>query len=396
MSFPVREYWQNGAKVRCLLRALLRECSYLPDSHSRVYLSNHVLDRFKEYKDVKALGGPARDGKLGAEQFARLKSIMDTAKQELRNLRRANDGDRDRLLKVLLHTYGRSGKRRHLLLKPLFQPDGPESIGGPLPKYRDEEYGLPGLELVRVLHIISRDDKGTVVGIHPNYGILTALLDSHIRAEPNDFNRTQMKGSKQHDHKPVLTIASKNVWLRPMPRIREKNQIKKWYATLLDKILPPLEEAEWQDLKAKATGMVKWEGSRERRTAAKALHRDAEDQGDDVGPPFAPFAEALNDAPRVKHNLWPNTQKLMQQLWRMVFDNSPVMRWDSAKQRWNVEWGCEVLRELRRKAYHAPLHTGLFEGVAESGKSATSKEQQPVASASSSQKSLDAPSNLLT
>jgi hypothetical protein len=49
-------------------------------------------------------------------------------------------------------------------------------------------------------------------------------------------------------------IPATNSWGRPMPEVRVKNQWRKWYESSLKKLLPPLTESEFDEIKSIASG----------------------------------------------------------------------------------------------------------------------------------------------
>ncbi|CAI7657765.1 unnamed protein product [Penicillium manginii] len=94
-----------------LLRASLRECTYLPDPVARSYMRDYVLNRYRRASD-----------KLGRPESQKLQR----ARQGLSILRRANEGFQLPLEKVLFLSYGRIGKRRHEMLHDFMKPAIPK------------------------------------------------------------------------------------------------------------------------------------------------------------------------------------------------------------------------------------------------------------------------------
>ena len=120
-----------------LLRALLREASYLPDANARTFFRRHILDRFKAYQPgrnavptVTTGAGESGGSKHGGSKKGdislkedRTRSLQRLAQKRLNYFRRANLGERACLERVMHLTYGRMGKRKYALLEKLLQPD---------------------------------------------------------------------------------------------------------------------------------------------------------------------------------------------------------------------------------------------------------------------------------
>src|SRR5437667_8780473 len=105
-----------------LLRALLRQCRYLPDPLARTYVAQHIMSRYHVYHPPKtpiSLRGSTKES-VRPNNFPpsskRQKKLLRDARKALSTLARANDGLVKPLTKVLLHAYGRIGKRRRQLL----------------------------------------------------------------------------------------------------------------------------------------------------------------------------------------------------------------------------------------------------------------------------------------
>ena len=118
-----------------LLRALLREASYLPDATARQYFARHIVNRFRAYQPqanaTTSLRADAidrrRNGAFRRRPAAiiqrRTAPLLRKAHKALNYLRRANQGEMACLQKVLYFAYGRLGRRRYALLEALLRPD---------------------------------------------------------------------------------------------------------------------------------------------------------------------------------------------------------------------------------------------------------------------------------
>ena len=276
---------KSSFKALYLARALLRECTYLPDPVARTYFQSHIRSRFREYWPRKA--GDFREYKIPSA--SRQKTLLRQARKGLNLLSRANAGYSSALEKVLAHTYGRTGKRRHELMRFVRAPDNPET-------HED------------VIKLAAASADGV-----PQRTFLTNRMKALVKAQKNQ--RASVL-SRLPIRKLTPEIPATNIWGRPTPKRRVRNIEKRWFAKLLDRALPPLPLQEWQHLRDLAHGKV-------------AFARPATRRGDSL--------RALpEDGSRHPHRL---SARYMRRLWAKVFVQCPVMSWDDVKSRWNVEWG---------------------------------------------------------
>lgn len=284
-----------------LLRALLRECTYLPDPNARNYIHNHVLGSYRNYlPKIKAW---RKDIPL-----MRQVSLLHRGRQSLSLLRRANEGYQKPLHKILLMTYGRSGKRRRELMEKLMAPEIPQ-----------KSEALEELQL---------EVKYTRSWKPP--GPLLALMRS--QSEQVDY-----LGENKRRVKTKVVIPETNLWGRSMPKSRVKNTTRKWYAKQTDKVLPPLPESERQNLRLFATGEQEWWPILRRTkvhpsSATEALEQDLQHtvlHGPRKGHTFQAYAEGR------PHDL---TDRFMRRLWAYVYKHVPTMSYNHATERWKVFW----------------------------------------------------------
>src|SRR5262249_20872833 len=114
LSILMRPFLTNPLHI---YRALLRECTYLPDPIARDYLRKHVISSFRAYIPSRPPKPPnAKPNLLTPERKTR---ALRRARHGLYTLQRANVGHTKSLLRVLCLSYGQTGARRHELLKPL-------------------------------------------------------------------------------------------------------------------------------------------------------------------------------------------------------------------------------------------------------------------------------------
>lgn len=263
-----RKYVQDARHV---LRALLRESSYLPDAKSRVYIKMYIKWRFRNTSERTAVLLPQVE-KPGYDEVAYheakrgLEQDLRKAYRGLYQLIRANEGEIKPISKILRLAYGRSGPRRYELMGPLLAPDveltSPDASVPPSSTAEDPVFrhlaSVPipaALNLPTALDVLSWNFT-----IKPAYSRLSAIWSS--QSQKNIESSRSRLPSK-------ISVPAKNAWARLMPRKRVKNIVAARYAKVLDGILAPLPEHEWEELRAKAEGTAAWEGCRSRRARPK-------------------------------------------------------------------------------------------------------------------------------
>ncbi|KAL9074899.1 MAG: hypothetical protein Q9161_002038 [Pseudevernia consocians] len=326
----------NDASSRAVLhvfRALLRQCTYLPDPAARQYLRGHVVSRFRDYHPRRTLPFSSRRHKSAALVRQRLPSLLRAARRGLVFLRRANDGHTRHLGKILEMTYGRVGKRRHQLLKDLKIPDVP------VDQAAIEKLSEPGNQAVP----------------HPS-GQLMALVRAQARRRLTHFSRSNTP-------RPKLEIPAENIWGRPMPIKRVRNFKRRWYAETLDRIMPPLPEAEWDSLSMRASGQSPWEGPVARRKWVGGP--------DDGGQSHLVGEHVRGNLRGSCSNPHRITSRYMRRLWAKISAQCPLMKPNAArKSGWDVLWG-DVQGHDTTSFTLGPRGGGghdMFGGVDESGK----------------------------
>ncbi|EME46970.1 hypothetical protein DOTSEDRAFT_50487 [Dothistroma septosporum NZE10] len=348
---------ERSKRARHTLRALLRECSYLPDPAAKQYLSQHVLSRFRTY------GYRAWKHRNEPGYNARLQEKEREARQTLNQLKRANIGASKSLLRILFQTYGRIGKRRHELMRPLMTGNVAEEDGEGLEgaakneDIRDTSTEVDRLELADIVsadiaahgpkprkeHTISVVQAAkSGIAIPKALPRLTpelySLAKSQIRTSPASMTRPNPRNLK-------ADVPKLNAKMRPMPTSRVKNMTQKWYANTLDRLLPPLPTSEWLRLQELAAGRGIQEQLAKRRkrpetsssVPASALERI--------------LLRGTFDTPNpTTSDVHEFTPRFMQRLYAAVFGQCPRMDWDVEKERWNVTWGSQTLSRADRSA----------------------------------------------
>lgn len=324
---------------RHVLRGILRECTYFPDQVAASWIRQHALMRFRIYE--------AKNKKhVSDEEYTkRLETIRRKSRQGLYQMRRANEGDRKMLLKALSMAYGRVGKRRRELLSPLL-PVGSSSEGSSAVS-DDAEYdssqasptatksATPSTSSTSTRDKQSskgREDgpvktqvKEFVSGLPLE---LRTLVQSQITASPPAIAR-------RNPRRLGVEIPELNTWFKPMPAVRVKNQISKWYANLLDTVQPPLPDQEWFRLRDLAMGTTRAEPLIPRRAQLT------------TPPSVLEMTVMRGKLPADmfrKDHAHKITPRFMRRLWADVFSQCPLMKYDSPTKSWKVTWGHHALQ----------------------------------------------------
>ncbi len=341
-----------------LLRAILRECTYLPDPAARTYIPQYVLDRYRAYQTETAYR-PKNAHRIKGSKITirRVVELIREARVGLHDLQRANRGEYPSMEKVLLLTYGRTGKRRHELLEPLKQPDWTG----------DHE----GKDIVSRTMTEMKVSKKLLEKVPKLTMKMEALLHSQRKVQPLDLTRPNPKSL-------ALKIPEENIWHRPLPNKNIVNLVEEWYSSMLEKVLPPLPRADWERLEALASGKLRWSGQIERRTLAahgvemeraiKNAVRTEEQIKDGYITRIVRTNEQPNDPYRALERILgfnrlkgsggkeqPHrvTGRFMRRMWARIFEQCPQMDWDPSSQKWNVEWG-RVNKKLMRLEARKP------------------------------------------
>ncbi|MCJ1483829.1 hypothetical protein MMC06_003997 [Schaereria dolodes] len=296
-----------------LLRALLRECTYLPDSAARTYLHSYILSRFRKHRSLELYSNDI------ATLIGRQRKHLRDARKALNTLSRANDGHLGPLEKILALTYGRMGKRKYELMEFLRVPDTPQD------------------------HLAVAQLSATSINNIAEGPRLTTRLEALAKAQRRQNALTLGKPAIKQ-LKPELPKT--NAWGRPLPVKRKRNMEKEWYAKTLDRILPPLPEGEWEHLRGLSNGTIKWQGLVRRRGTLRVVH-----------------SSSVSCHP---HRLTP---RYMKRLWAKVFLRCPLMKWDALSSRWIVQWGyVDGSARLNTMDQSVEYDTHLFEGVDHDGR----------------------------
>ncbi|KAK4506061.1 hypothetical protein PRZ48_004026 [Zasmidium cellare] len=325
---------KRATDARHWLRAILRECTYLPDPKAGRFVSQYVLDRFRTYQHKTWRN-------RNVERIVGFESRIKAKEKELRlfynMLSRANEGETKPLLKVLNMAYGRVGKRRHDLMEPLLAKPAKEDTGPVV------EFNQDGKAVIR------EDTPGDVVVSSTDedkYRLspaLYALLQSQKLVGPPD--RTRPNPRKLRPEIPEL-----NSKMRPMPASRVKNLTKKWYSDTLGRVLPPLPPDEWHQLQKLAQGEGISKQPRRRKSLEKA-GSIAEQKGTALDMIIKGNIDRKEFPNANAHTI---TTRYMQRLYALIFQQCPLMDFDSEKGKWSITWGKYALGSASSKVNKNP------------------------------------------
>ncbi|MCJ1245707.1 hypothetical protein MMC30_002911 [Trapelia coarctata] len=386
-----------------IYRALLRECTYLPDPAARTYWHSRIVARFREYNprtNVPWWELPKKTKIKTVDPVSRIK-LLHAARKYLSVLVRANLGVDRCLENVLAHTYGRIGKRRHELLAHL------EAQSAPVLKDHESVKKLSAA-LAETQDIDPQSTKGskTPPTIQPNNPhITTKPTLATFRASPlspalKALLKAQRAQSLPNDRTAITTftpqIPDLNSWQRSFPIRRARNIQKRWHKKALDRLLPPLPLYEFERLRDLASGRAKWEGVVPRRRAptesggraTELGERDTElgKRGTDPGiqMPNDPRREKTH-LPRQEPQQLPRlgttlpgqrnpqdphhlTPRLMRRFWNRLLLQCSTMHFDALSGKWKVRWGRDVREEGMRHGLGLDGAGWMFEGCDEGGR----------------------------
>ncbi|KAL8922220.1 MAG: hypothetical protein Q9208_005299 [Pyrenodesmia sp. 3 TL-2023] len=361
----------NHRETILLYRALLRQCTYLPDPAARKYVWSHIVRRFRAYQPIVRdnRGRPVRRKINKKDPLKALKH----ARKSLKYLQRANDGHMPHLSTVLDMTYGRVGKRRRLLMAKLGAPSIPmDPVSTIVQPDQETQHSAAAAAATRKVPQLSDE--------------LQALVKSQARQDSSRFDIARPKGIQPK-------VPATNSWGRPFPQNRKANFIRKWYATTLERLVPPLPSAEWERLRGLASGEIPWDGPVPQRKLGTT-----DKQTDPVQNLAAQFV--LRDSiphrltssnarvvekgrhEEIRTNPHQLTPRFMRRMWSKVFWKCPRLDWSEEKQKYLVTWGRmgkpSKLVFDPQKAISSDLFDGVDEHGQSHGKDLMSSFHQPV------------------
>lgn len=375
----------SNTKSIHLLRACLREATYLPDAVARQYFRQYILRCFKAYQPQQ--NATASFDVLAVEKHYRravrrrhVNIIADRTRIQqkkavkgLRYLQRANQGEFSCMRKVLFYAYGRVGRRKHTLTNDLLKPspilDGDALVTPPDyqgPTVLQELYYSNKRFLTYFDAPEPAPDQKYLISISDRFSRLRAVLRSQYQ-KGLSINREL----KSHAFKTPMH----NVWMRPMPIKRARNNIRRWYAETMTRLLPPIPTDEWNNIHA-ILNREKHVSLTRRRTPAKTRVFGNE-PNQTQGQPELALIESLKldklskaeKADRAAGMSRPAniTPTFMRRLYFNLLHLCCKAEYDMERHQWIVVWG-DSTRRISPKMYNAPCHESLFDGVNTAGK----------------------------
>lgn len=273
---------------------------------------------------------------------------------------------RSSLFKVLLHAYGRTGWRRRELLQALKGPNAPKEDVDPKRELASKCQG-----------------KITEKPLPELSARLRALLDSQRKIVPLDMTRSNPRAIEPN-------LPERNAWGRPLPRRRQRNALKRWYADMLDRALPPLPLEEMETLQNFASGKRKWTGPVSRRPQGASLIEDANSKINEGLPANSALrellrnpAQAMRGTKRSKRSVGglqgapkSTNSRTLRRIYERILSQCPKMTWNPATMRWDVSWS----QRYNKHGWDHPAeqHVDLFVGVDRNGNRART-EPRPLA-----------------
>ncbi|KAJ5463158.1 hypothetical protein N7475_008102 [Penicillium sp. IBT 31633x] len=299
MAGPQLQHWLHNLSKpeqwRHLLRATLRECTYLPDPIARKYMKDYILSRYRAVS--------SRSNKAGPQP-------VHAARNALSVLRRANEGYLRPLEKVLFLSYGRTGRRRHELLAELLRPQIPNNstdLKALLSQPAQFEDGWEPPAIVKSLAASQLQNPViATVRVRP--------LIKHL--EP--------------------AIPPQDSWGQEVAKCRKSNIRRRWYNTTLSSLLPPLPEKDLQILDGLISGTVPWAPVKRRKVTHQIAPAKSEGElftllarGPEKGSTFSEYASGRPHA---------ITIRFMRRQWRRLSALVPRQDWNPISQKWRFMW----------------------------------------------------------
>ncbi|KAF2623220.1 hypothetical protein BU25DRAFT_414488 [Macroventuria anomochaeta] len=350
-----------------LLRSLLREASCLPDAAARDYFRRYIVARFKAYQpkpnatasfDVQAVE------KYRHRSFKRrhIAIINGRAAQQQRKalkglnfLRRANQGEGACIQKVLWLTYGRLGRRKYALLDELLKPD-PAWPQGPAPLQLLYRSNLRCLQYFEAPNARNAAHGSHTIYISKQYPRLRAVITAQCQKEAS-LHRAMKR--------PYITTPMLNTWEQPMPIRRAVNNVRRWYAETMTRLLPALPTAEWDSIEAMSKGKQPIGFAKRRAPAVRLSPQPASDSGtleQMLQRSLAMDKLSKADRPQGLDRPRALTARYMQRLYSRLLTLSCKLEYDDARKQWNAIWG-EPRKNTRPDSYTTPVDDALFAGV---------------------------------
>lgn len=306
---------------RHMLRATLRECTYLPDPIAKTYMRQYVLHRYRsrvavfnaKYQELtQPLPAPQSTSPVTkrtsssntATSIERQIRLRRSARKLLRLVGHANEGYKRALERVLMLSYGRIGPKQHKLYSALLRDTGGTKQ---LNTSKDVE------ELL---------DKEGGPRFSEGWEPPTALIE--VLKVQNNSPYIQNDRSKRFRFDHDLKLPPLNSWLKPTPEARLRNLRRKWYYRAKTSVLPPLDPSEGDILVGLLRGTVPWKASVRRKKVPSLLMPPPTEltplesfllQGAQKGITFDPY---VDERP---HRI---TRRFMVRVWEKIYHRTPL------------------------------------------------------------------------
>lgn len=285
---------QSTPEWRSILRATLRECTYLPDPVARSYMHEYVISKYR--KKPLPVNASRRKKFLAARKARKWLSILT----------RANEGYQKPLEKVLHNAYGRSGRLRKEYLRQLHQE-------------------VP-VDTNAVKELVDRP---------LNYGdgwqppaIIAALIKSQMN---NSLVQSRRVRSPLKSAEPK--IPEQDSWGKPVSEVRRRNIRRKWYGKSMSALLPPLPKEHLATLDGLISGDLPWAPPKRRKAKQDPVQDNAVLQvltdGPQKGHTFRDYADGR------PHEI---TTRFMRRQWRRISSLVPRMRWNKHSSKMDFTW----------------------------------------------------------
>ncbi|KAI0532264.1 hypothetical protein GGR58DRAFT_188614 [Xylaria digitata] len=353
-----------------LYRHLLRESTYLP-ALCRPWITSRIQQRFR---DCRHKNPPTPHVKQ--------------AHSSLRYLRSANAGNTKRLEHLCFMATGRVGKRRRILAT--------SQLGQPPPTNTNE------LEQSRVHAILESSPSpsnhlpnaiGTATGTAAeapqkrdwleNWSVdmIAALARSQVTHQSRDWPRN-MRRALDTTH----IVNGTNCFGRPYRPKLVRNKLKKHWASVLNQLLPPLPQGEWDHLASLVQGEASVDELKipPRRSVAQSIQDSSRgsacEQWDWTQHVLKPARVVERGTGRRRKTLTGKedqdprghgnpigiqvmSPRRLQRIYGRIWTMSPVVQKHPGNQKWSVSWG----KSERRISAPSTRDLMFFQGVANDG-----------------------------
>lgn len=337
--------------LRHTYRDLLRAATYLPDSASRDFVHSRVVYRFRRVSD-KIRAAPSHTKAALVNKYHGRDHIRSTSRRA-RMLERAGLGSRLDLLKVFTDAYGRTGSRRLQLIRKLLVSEGDTmSDSTTLEEFIKEKLN-PISEVDNTL--FKPEFKRPFVSLK-----VEALIKSQVERKPSD----SILETKRRIRSLKLKIPETNNWGHSFPVKRARNLQKKDWKDVLENMLPPLPDHEWDRLRDLSLGIL-IEDLPRRRT--RPIMEEIV-QGDQKASFLLDYFTQPVDQRRIggldndkviiserdgatylrtprlpehNHRLKPHvhTPRYLRRLYRTIWAVTPKLEYDEDTKSWKATWG---------------------------------------------------------